>query len=94
VTVPPHVLLRERQLLPSGDADTGLHDVYPRHLLGYGVLDLDPGVHLQKVEIVVLHQELDRPDVVVAHRFCSLDRCFAHRLAHLGLYCGGRALLE
>src|SRR5439155_7300163 len=44
------VLLLEFQLLARGDADHLLDEVEARDLLGYGMLDLQPRVHLEEVE--------------------------------------------
>ena len=101
VPPPGNVLLREWQLLASSDADAGLHDVYPGDLLRHGVLDLHPRVHLQEKELVagfasigLLHQELDRADVVVADGLGGVDGRPPHRVAHLGGQGRARALLD
>ena len=52
---------------PIASADTLLHQVDPGHHLGHAVLDLDPRVHLDEVEIAVgREQELHRADVRIA----------------------------
>ena len=63
------VLLRERQPLAGGDANLPLHEVDPRHELGDRMLDLEPRVHLEEVELAVaVEQELARAGVHVAGR--------------------------
>ena len=58
---------RERQRLAGGDPDLLLDQVDPGDHLGDGVLDLDPGVDLDEVEVVVgVDQELAGPGVDVA----------------------------
>ena len=52
--------------LARGDADLPGDEVEPGHELGDRVLHLQPGVHLQEVELAVLVEELDRAGVVVA----------------------------
>ena len=56
-----------RQRLARGHAQLRLHEVEPGHLLGDRVLHLQPGVHLEEVELVAQDDELHRPRVDVAH---------------------------
>ena len=86
--------MRERQRLAGGYADAGLHDVYAGHLLGNGMLDLYPRVHLQEEELVPLDEELDGADVVVADGLGGVDRGLAHPLAHPWVEPRTRALLD
>jgi BirA family biotin operon repressor/biotin-[acetyl-CoA-carboxylase] ligase len=58
------------------------------------VLHLEPGVHLQEVELAVLVEELDRARVDVAAGAGDLHGRLAHGLAHLVGELGGRALLD
>ena len=83
VAVALDVVLPEGQLLTRGDADLPRHQVEPGHQLGHRVLHLQPGVHLQEVELAVLEEELDRPGVVVAAGLRHLDGGLAHGPAHL-----------
>ena len=56
-----HCALPVAERLPGGDADLLLHYVDPGDHLGDRMLDLDPGVHLDEVELLVpVHQELHR----------------------------------
>ena len=66
----------------------------PDDLLGDGMLDLQPGVHLQEVELAVLVDELDRAGVDVAARLGHLDRGLAHGLQGGRGDAGGRRLLD
>ncbi len=71
------VLLRKRQRLARGHADLRLDQVDAGHHLGDRVLDLDPGVHLDEVEVVVLvDDELDR-----RRRWCSWPASTSRRAA-------------
>ena len=59
--------LLERQPLAGGDADLRLDQVDAGNHLGHGVLDLDAGVDLDEIEVVVLiDDELDGAGVGVA----------------------------
>src|SRR6185437_10997243 len=51
--------------------------------LGHRMLYLQPRVHLQEIEILLLiYEELDGAGVVVSGRASEGDRRFAHRLTH------------
>jgi hypothetical protein len=74
--------LREGELLAGGDADHLLDQVEPGDRLGDRVLDLEPRVHLEEVEALVLaDDELDRSRRLVVHRLGERHRLLAHRLA-------------
>ncbi len=74
------VSLPERQLLARSDPDLPLRQVQADDHLGDGVLDLEPGVHLEEVEVarVGIDDELDRARVAVADRRGRGDRRRAH----------------
>ena len=59
---------RGPERLPAGDPKLHRHQVEAGDGLGHGVLDLDPTVHLQEVEVARLdvEDELDCAQVVVA----------------------------
>ncbi len=79
-----HLLLGVAQRPAAGDADLLVDDVDAGDHLGHRVLHLQAGVHLQEVEVAVLiHQELDRPGVDVAHRLGGPHATLAHPLAQL-----------
>ena len=87
--------LRERQLLAGGDADHQLDQVEPGDALGHRVLDLQPGVHLEEVEALVLaDHELHRAGALVVHRPGERHRLLAHRLARRVADEGRRRLLD
>ena len=57
---------RQLQRLAGGQAHLLAHQVDAEHLLGHRVLDLDAGVHLHEVEVLVLvEQELVGADRLV-----------------------------
>jgi len=72
-----------------------LDEVDPRHLLGDGMLDLYPRVHLDEVEVALgIHEELDRPRVLVLGRLGGANGRLAHLLAQVGREEGGGRLLD
>ncbi len=97
VPVEPHVVLRERQLLTRCDPQLPLHEVEPGHQLRDGVLDLEPGVHLQEEELVGSrrrHDELDRARADVPDGTRGLDRRLAHAVARRVVEQRRRSLLD
>ncbi len=83
-----HVVLREPERLARGDADHQLDQIEPGHRLGHGMLDLQPGVHLEEVEALAgrvgaRHDQLDRPRREIPHRTRQRDRLLAHAFPHL-----------
>jgi hypothetical protein len=58
------------------------------------MLDLEPGVHLDKVEFAVLVEELDRAGAAIAHLAHRLADGLAHAVPLLGRDCGRGSLLE
>ncbi len=76
------VLLRERQLLAGRDADHQLDEVETGDHLGHRVLDLQPRVHLEEVEVALpADDELDGARRLVVDGLGERDRLLAHRLA-------------
>ena len=74
-----HVALLDGERLAGGDADHLLDQVDAGDELGHGMLDLQPRVHLEKVEALVLRgDELDGAGRVVADRLGERDRLLAH----------------
>ena len=57
---------RKRQFRAGGDADLLLHQVEAGDHLGDRMLDLEPGVHFDEVELAILIQELDRAGAAIA----------------------------
>ena len=87
--VQPDAVLGQAEVgegLAGGDPDLGLHEVDVRHLLGDGVLDLDPRVHLDEhvpagVRAGGVEQELDGAGVDVADLPSEGHRVSAERVA-------------
>ena len=74
-----HGPARQRHRLAGRDAELLAHDVHAVHHLRNRVLDLEPGVHLEEVELALLvEQELDRSRAQVPHGLGRLYRCLAH----------------
>ena len=77
-----HVRLLDRQRLAGGDADHLLDEIDAGDQLRHGMLDLQPRVHLQKEEALVLaHDEFHRAGAVVIDRFCQRHGLLAHLAA-------------
>ena len=76
------LFLREPQRLACRHTDHLLDQIEPGDALGDRVLDLQPGVHLQEVEALVLaDHELDGAGALIVHRPGERNGLFAHRLA-------------
>jgi hypothetical protein len=77
-----HVLLRQLQRLAGGDPDHLLNQIDAGDQFGHGMLDLQPGVHLQEEEALVLTgNEFDGSGGIVFHGFCQRHRLFTHLAA-------------
>ena len=78
-----------------GDLDLRAHEVEPQSLLGDRVLDLQPGVHFEKVKVLAFVQkELDRSRTDVADGARRLDGRPSHSLAQAGVERRARRLFE
>ena len=84
--------LRQRVLRPGqaaalGDDELRAHEIDAGHRLGHGMLDLEPGVHLEKEERRVLalafDQELDRAGVAIPGGARRGHRRVSHAAAKL-----------
>ena len=82
MSLPVDVLLCETELEIRGDANLLLDEVDARHRLGDRMLDLQPSVDLEEVEVAVAEDELDRPGVDVTRRFRGADCRVAHGRAN------------
>src|SRR5438132_3273374 len=60
--------------LAARHADLLADQVDAEHRLGDGVLDLQPGIHLEEIEVVARDDELDRSGVLISNRRGSFDR--------------------
>ena len=73
----PDVGLADAEWLAGRDAQLHRHEVDAGQALGDGMLDLDPAVDLDEVEVAgAIDQELERADVLVAGRDDRPDRPF------------------
>ena len=89
------LVLREGERLAGGDTDHLLDEIQPGDAFGDRVLDLQPGVHLEEVEALVLaDDEFHRSGRLVAHRLGQRDRLLAHRLARGLVEESARRLLD
>ena len=80
---------------PRGHGDLPCHQVKAGDALGHRVFDLQPCVHLQKVEMsFAIQQKLDRAGADVVHGARRRHRRRAHPRAQLGRDCGGGGFLE
>ncbi len=71
---------------PPGDVELGLDEVAAHDHLGDRVLDLEPGVHLEKAGFghVWLEEELGRTHAAIARRFDETGRRLAEPALELG----------
>ena len=77
-----HLRLRERESLAGGHADHQLHQIQAGNSFGHRVLDLQAGVHLQKVKALVFtDHELHRACALVIHGLGQRDGLLAHGFA-------------
>ncbi|CAB5033504.1 unannotated protein [freshwater metagenome] len=67
------LILRYRQRLTGGGADSFTHDVDPGHHLGHAVLNLNARVHLKEEVFAVLQHSLDRSSADVADSLSGID---------------------
>ena len=89
------VLLAQRQPLAGGDADHRLDEVDAGRELRHRVLDLEPRVHLEEIEIALaIDDELDGARGAIADRARDRERLLAHGAAGLGIEEGARRLLD
>ena len=98
MTVDGHVVLGDRQRLAGGHPQLEFDEVDPGDRLGHGVFDLEPGVHLQEVDLVgpavLTDEELDGAGPVVADAGGERDGALAEDGAGLGVDAGRRGLLD
>ena len=74
--------LAEAERLAGGDPELGRHEVDPGPHLRHRVLDLDPAVDLDEVEVgVPVHQELEGAEVLVPGGHDGPDRPLRELLA-------------
>src|SRR5579883_1370328 len=78
-----NVPLRQRQRLAGGDAQLPFDEIEPGDRFGDRVLDLQPRIHLDEVEMPGGDEEYDRAGADIADRAGGGDRGRRHRLAAL-----------
>src|SRR5207248_9278079 len=88
-----NVLLPIFELGAGGDANLLLHQIEPRQHLGDRMLDLQPGIHFDEIELAVLIKKLDGTGPFIAELFHRLRHPPADRLALLGIEGRGVRLL-
>ena len=90
-----HVALLDRQLFAGGDTDHLLDQIDAGDEFGHRMLDLQPRVHLEEEEALVLAgDEFDRAGAVVTDGLGERDRLLAHGLARGGVEQRARRLLD
>ncbi len=97
MAVPDQILLMPRQCLAGRHAQLPFDEVEARHRLGHRMLDLEPRVHLDKVELaggVRRGDEFDGAGAGIADRPRRRDRRLAHRPTPLLVEPGRRSLLD
>jgi hypothetical protein len=75
--------LGRRQLLARRHSQLPLDQIVAGDHLGDRVLDLQPRVHLDEIEFLVLHDEFDRAGADIVGRPCRPDRGRAECAAHI-----------
>ena len=77
------------------DPDLLLYQVKTCYALGNRMLNLQPGIHFQKVKVqLFIHQKLHRSCVAVPASLCNIDGSFAHFFPDFGSQNGGRRLFH
>ncbi len=89
-----HILLPQPKTLPTGHTDLLLHDVETRDQLGDGVLHLNPGVHLNEIELSVLVEEFNGASAAIADLLAGLGTPSPDLVAQLLGELGRRGLFE
>src|SRR6185312_979928 len=88
------LILCERQRLTPGHAQLPLDEIEPGDRLRYGVLHLEPGVHLEKVEVVAVEEKLHGAGALIADAARHQHRRSVQRLAYGLRQRGGGSLLD
>ncbi len=93
-SVPARLVARGRDRLADGDTELLRDEVEAGHRLRHRVLDLDPAVQLEEVEVVPIEHELHRAGAPVADRRAEGDRGLVECSAQLARQAGCGRLLE
>src|SRR5262250_2723615 len=85
VALPTNTFLSERERLSRGDLELFAHQVVAGDQFSYGVLNLQPGVHLQDIEFTscVRKKKLNRARSGVIDGASDLDSGLSHALAQI-----------
>ena len=79
------VLLPERKRFSRSNPDLCLDKINACHHFGYGMFNLNSGIHFHKIESVILvHQKLDRSGIPVVDRIDRTNRNLAKLFSLLG----------
>src|ERR1700683_5056491 len=76
-----HVALRVRQGLARGEEEARLDKINTGDELRDRMLDLDAGVHFDKVELAILIEKLERASAAIAHRAARFHAPLTHQPA-------------
>src|ERR1700730_4692309 len=77
-----HVGLTGRQFLAGGRSDHLFDEIDAGNKLGHRMLDLQPRVHFEEIEIFVFaNDKFDRAGRIIVDRFCQRNRPFAQLAA-------------
>ena len=89
------VFLLEGQRLTLSDTDLEMNEVGAGDQLGDGMFDLEPRVHFEEIEVLLLiEEEFDRAGVGVPSGEREVNRSFAHALAEIRIDDGGGGFLD
>ncbi len=94
VTAEFEVALLEAQALARSNADLLADDVDARDEFRHGVLDLHARIHLNKVELAVFVEELERARTAVADAAAGFNAAAAELFDRAAGNAAGRSLLE
>src|SRR5207248_2655045 len=83
-----------RELTPFSELELRLDEIDPGDELRDRVLDLDPPVELEKVEVTAVEHELGCSGAAIVDRGRERDCCCAHPLAQVAVECRRGCLLE
>ena len=87
--------LGDAERLVGGDLELIRHEVTAGHELRDGMLDLDPGVHLEEEPLAAIgEEELAGSGALVADLGCEAERRFRERPAGRRVHRGRRRFLE
>ena len=71
-----HIALADAQLFSGGDANLFLNNVDAGNQFRHRMLDLNTGIHLDKIELIVLVQKLERPRATIADALAGIGAAY------------------